>query len=174
MINVFLKMFFLFLWVILIFPSSIYSSEDKHGSIGEPTVPPKISEFKFSNLSHEENDPDSYTLVCLDSNLIPASESVNDLQIRKEFNPIKNWLRKELLEKIEKSTAQEELYIVERKSVGGDVYYLVRLYTKPYISPSERLTTRLWGGHERQIGGHEYTRFPEGNKGHRSTQSQGS
>lgn len=152
------KMFMIFLLLVLLCTSSIiYSADEELGAKSGSTVSSKGAGFKFSDLSHEEKDPDSYTLVCLDSNLIPASERVADVEKRKEFNPVKNWLRKELLEKVEKDDAQEKLYVEARELIGGGVYYLIRLYVRPYISSSEHLTTRLWGGSVRQLGDYEYS-----------------
>lgn len=150
--------------------STIHSMDGKHSGTSIPAVFSKSAEFEFADLVHKEGDPDSYTLMCLDSNLIPASERVGDLEKIKVVNPIKDWLRKELLEKTEKEDALEKLYVDERKLVGEISYYLVRLYLKPHVSPSEHLTTRLWGGSIRQIDNYEYSAsmliFPQPNSTH--------
>lgn len=112
--------------------------------------------FKFVELSHEKDDPDSYTLVCLDSNLIPISQKADEFKKRDEFNPIRNWLRKELLMSMEEGEDSKELHIVERGATDGN-FYLIMLCLKPNISPSERLTTRLWGGTERKVDENRYS-----------------
>ena len=110
--------------------------------------------FKFADLAHEEKDPETYTLMCLDSSLIPASQKVDDFTKRKEFNPVKTWLRKELLEKLEESDEDDEspkeLSVDTQKHGKGSVWYLVSLYDKPRISPSEHLTARLLKKAEKQ------------------------
>jgi len=146
------------LWFTLVnFISSIYCTDEEHGTKGQPVASSKNTELNFASLSHDAGDPDAYTLVCLDSALIPSSEKLDSLKKNKELNPIRNWVRKELLEKTEKDDALEKLYVETREYAGGNNYYLVRLYLKPDISPSEYFTTRLWGGSVRQISDHQYS-----------------
>lgn len=123
--------------------------------IAEPSS--KITKFKFTDLAHEKGDPESYTLMCLDSGLIPTSEKLEKLKKNTEFEPIKNWLRKELLENSKHDDSAKKLRFVTRELVGGSNYYLVWLYLKPQVSASEHFTTRLWGGTIRHIEEHEYS-----------------
>jgi len=108
--------------------------------------------FKFGDLAREEGDPESYTLVCLDSSLIPASHKVDDLAKRKEFNPVKHWIRKDLLESIEKGKDDSKQWNVDHIDqqdceTEDDPYYVVSFYLKQsHIFASERLTTRLRPG----------------------------
>jgi uncharacterized protein (TIGR04141 family) len=139
-----------FIWALIIFFSPIaYSVDGEHENIK--------TEFKFATLAHETGDPDSYTLACLDSNLIPVPEQIEELKKRKQFNPIRNWLRKELLEKADNEEASGTLHVETREHTDGSNYYLVRLYAKPIISSAEHFTTRIWGGSKRQIADLQYS-----------------
>lgn len=116
--------------------------------------------FEFGNLAHEKDDPQAYTLVCLDSSLIPVSHKVDDLKKKKEFNPVKHCIRKDALESLEKGEDDSKQWHVDQQNVesGGDHYYVVSLYLKQsHISASERLTTRLRVGvKEREINENVY------------------
>lgn len=114
------------------------------------------SKFNFGDLACEADDPRSYTLVCLDSSLIPASLKVNDLE-KEKFNPVKYWIKKESLESIEKENDDSKQWHVncvnlkDSKTVGNS-YYVVSLYLKKSnITASEHLTARLRGVKEREI-----------------------
>lgn len=156
--KIFSKMYSYFFGLILVFFSSLaFCMEDmpSGSDIIEPSS--KITKFNFTDIAHEKEDPESYTLMCLDSALIPASEKLEKLKKNTEFEPIKNWLRKELLENSKHDDSAKKLRFVTRELAGGSNYYLVWLYLKPQVSASEHFTTRLWGGTIRHIEEHEYS-----------------
>lgn len=148
---------YLFGLVLVCFSSLAFCMEEVSNGpdIAEPSS--KITKFKFTGLTHEKGDPESYTLMCLDSGLIPASEKLEKLKKNTEFEPIKNWLRKELLENSKHDDSAKKLRVVTRELAGGNNYYLVWLHLKPQVSASEHFTTRLWGGTIRHIEEHEYS-----------------
>ncbi|KAB2832330.1 MAG: hypothetical protein F9K49_08285, partial [Caedimonadaceae bacterium] len=87
--KIFSKMYsYLFGLVLVCFSSLAFCMEEI--SNGPDTAEPssKITKFKFTGLTHEKGDPESYTLMCLDSGLIPASEKLEKLKKNTEFEPI--------------------------------------------------------------------------------------
>ncbi|MBS0186010.1 MAG: hypothetical protein JSS34_06705 [Proteobacteria bacterium] len=95
------KRYFFFLLLYIFSSSKIYALEEREEANFSSSSAPKSQVFKFSELSHEDGDPESYTLVCFDATLIPHSKKAQDLTHRKEFNPVKDWIRLELLEEID-------------------------------------------------------------------------
>lgn len=116
----FLKKNSFFFLLLYVFSSlNVYALEEREeGNFSSST--PKSHVFKFSELSHEDGDPESYTLVCLDSTLIPHSKKAQDLTHRKEFNPVKDWIRLELLKEIEEEKGPLKKIQDEQESEAED------------------------------------------------------
>lgn len=118
--------------------------------------------FDFNALAHEEGDPDTYTLVCLDTALIPESAQVRALKAeRAALSDVKNWLNRKLLRKlnyieVEDEASDEEsdthdvsvmgrIESIRKQDCKGRAYYVVRLFTTKGPSSAECLVSRLYG-----------------------------
>jgi hypothetical protein len=106
--------------------------------------------LNFTNLSYDKDDPESYTLACLDSSLIPQLQRKEPSKYKKEFNPVIRWLNPKILQEIESegtsTSSWRTLSIVQRNQSEGIPYYIIKLSSKISTTPAEKLTTHLWGG----------------------------
>lgn len=93
--------------------------------------------FNFNDLSHDEGDPSTYTLVCLDSNLI-GGEDKNDKLMRQDLAPVKKWLNPKLLRQlVEKEKDHNEVRITSHPDGKPEAsYYIVSGYKKKKIHSS--------------------------------------
>lgn len=157
MINKYKSYIFLLLSFAMVEMTSVYALGGEGEDLGSRSSSSKNEGPKFSTLVHDENDPDSYTLAYLDSGLIPDSKKVGILSKGQEFEPVKHWIKKEMLDDVEGEIPSKDMFIVRRAVTGGDPYFLVWLNLKQNISSSEQLTTRLWGGTERRAGEGAYS-----------------
>lgn len=106
----------------------------------------------YVSLVHEDRDPDRYTLVCLDSTMIPKAAQTAELKTRADLNVVRNWLNSVVLEEIEKIALDEEAtgesnkeLLVITKSFKDRPYHVIQLHTSRFPPSSERLIGRLSG-----------------------------
>ena len=122
--------------------------------VDQPKAKAKPGSF-FSKLSVEKGDPNEYTLVCLDSSLVPSSRSSSPPKKRSDLKAIWSWLKKDLIEDLEDDSPTKSVDCVERV-FRGRRYYIVQLNKLSSVSPAESLTMRLRGGRNNKPQTEEY------------------
>jgi uncharacterized protein (TIGR04141 family) len=96
----------------------------------------------FATLAYEEGHPDTYTVGCFDSSFIPPSE-LADLPARLgNLDPVKKWLHKNLIAKLQE---ERNVLVTCNEGLTSDNirYYMVMYKKRLYRTAAENFSQKL-------------------------------